>query len=527
MMQSSMTRARSHLLQLPVNGRIRSMVIQPATVTPILSVLALAAPLVVYSCTLAPTVHILDSAELTTGSYLLGLVHAPGYPLYLILGKLFSFLPFGNVAYRVNLMSGVFAAATSLITFWVLLRLTQRRFISLGATFALAFSYYFWQEAVVAEAYTLETFMIALFLLVLLKWRAVGSGNRWLSLLALLFGLSLGNRTTTALFFPSVVLFILAETRGSILNDHKTLFLTFIAFLLGLCIYLYLPFRYLADPPLNYASEGLYGVNLTTPGGMWWMISGRMYHFYAFGYGLAEAIPELTSYLGRLWRNFLGVGVLVGVLGWLGMWRKDRRTFALIFLPFALYVGFFVNYRVVDKDTMFLPSYLLWTVALAHGYAWIADACEAWSHRLRPTRSDVSAAAVVVVTVIAIGALGGILNWRWADRSDDIYTEKFARQILAEVPPDALIVADWSPAVVLEYFQLVEGYRPDVRIMNRSRFTVAQYYHYWRSGLSHEEIVDLVALEELHAVRQDPVRHVVCVDDLAIPELALSPCLSY
>lgn len=494
---------------------------------PLLSMLAFVAPLVAYGCTLAPTVHTLDSAELTTGSYVLGIVHAPGYPLYLTLGRLFSLLPIGNVAYRANLMSAIFAAATSLITFWVLVHFTKHRLISLAATLTFAFSFYFWQEAVVAEAYTLETLMIASFLLVLLRWRAAESGNKLLVLLAFLFGLSLGNRTTTLLFLPAFALYVLAETKGRILRDYKVLILMLIAFLLGLCIYLYLPLRYLADPPLNYASDQLYGVNLTTPGGLWWMMSGQMYHFYAFGYGLVEAMQELTSYLGQLWRNFLGVGALVGVVGWIGMWRSSRRRFTLVFLPFLFNVAFFVNYRVVDKDTMFLPTYLLWTVALAHGYVWIIDACGKWSHHLQLERLRISPASAIVATAVAIGALGGVLNWRWADHSNDIYTESFARHLLAHVPPNALIVADWSPGVVLEYFQLVEGDRPDVVIMNRSRFGVAQYYQYWKLGLDHEDILELVAQRELDSIRQYPAESVVCLDDPAVSTMPVSPCSSY
>jgi len=123
-------------------------VIQPPLAMPTLSVLAFLAPLIVYIRTLAPAVYPFDSAELATASHVLGIIHAPGYPLYLILGKLFSLLPIGNVAYRMNLMSAVFGAATSVTTFLVLVELTRRRFISLAGTFALAFSYYFWQEAV-------------------------------------------------------------------------------------------------------------------------------------------------------------------------------------------------------------------------------------------------------------------------------------------------------------------------------------------------------------------------------------------
>ena len=66
--------------------------------------------LVVYTATLSPGVYGFDSAELSTGAYTLGIVHPPGYPLYLLIAHLFVQLPIGDVAYRVNLMSAVFGA---------------------------------------------------------------------------------------------------------------------------------------------------------------------------------------------------------------------------------------------------------------------------------------------------------------------------------------------------------------------------------------------------------------------------------
>src|SRR5271157_109392 len=68
--------------------------------------------LILYILTLAPSVIAGDSGELTTEIYQMGACHPPGYPLYGILGKLFTFLPVGDIAYRVNLyvaFSGAFA----------------------------------------------------------------------------------------------------------------------------------------------------------------------------------------------------------------------------------------------------------------------------------------------------------------------------------------------------------------------------------------------------------------------------------
>ena len=66
----------------------------------------------VYLRTLAPTVYGFDSAELATGVYSGGIVHPPGFPLYMLIGRMFILLPIGDVAYRLNLMSSFFASCT-------------------------------------------------------------------------------------------------------------------------------------------------------------------------------------------------------------------------------------------------------------------------------------------------------------------------------------------------------------------------------------------------------------------------------
>ena len=97
-------------------------------------------PFAVYVRTLAPTVYGLDSAELTTGAYCLGLVHVPGYPLYLLIGHLFTRLPIGNVGYRMNLMSAFFGALAVALFYLVLVRLCRRPLAALSAVLFLASS---------------------------------------------------------------------------------------------------------------------------------------------------------------------------------------------------------------------------------------------------------------------------------------------------------------------------------------------------------------------------------------------------
>ncbi len=79
----------------------------------------------VYLITLCPTVYVGDSGEFTTAAYTLGITHPPGYPLYVLFGKIFTLIiPFGNIAYRVNLMSAFFGALSCGIVYLVVKRIS-------------------------------------------------------------------------------------------------------------------------------------------------------------------------------------------------------------------------------------------------------------------------------------------------------------------------------------------------------------------------------------------------------------------
>lgn len=74
---------------------------------------------IVYLLTLAPTVYWGDSGELITVAYTLGIAHPSGYPTYTLLGHLFTYIPFGSIAWRVNLMSAVFASLAVMLLYFV------------------------------------------------------------------------------------------------------------------------------------------------------------------------------------------------------------------------------------------------------------------------------------------------------------------------------------------------------------------------------------------------------------------------
>ena len=453
--------------------------------------------LLIYLKTMAPGVFGYDSAELATGVYSLGIVHPPGYPLYLLLGKLFSYIPVGDLAYRLNLMSALFASLTAVILFKLLVFLFHNRVIAWVSVLVFAFSNYYWQMALVAEVYTLHTFFLILNLYILIQWQASGK-KVYLFLFALLYGLSMSNHTSGILFAPGFAWLVISAREWRWKKAVIYLPLMFLLFLSGLSVYLYLPLRFMASPPLNYI-QTYYGKDLTKIPDLYWMISGQAYRFFAFAYTLAEIPSEILRFFTYLWRNFLGVGVILGLAGFYPLVKHNRKITLALVLLFLGNIVFYVNYRVVDKDTMFLPAYLIWSVFIASGLLglYLTVKREISKRNLFPQAELLFRGVILLIVGLEI-----FLNWGWVDLSKTSGPQIFAEEVLQTSADHAFIMVQWSPAVILEYYQIVEGKRTDLVIYNRSRSQVAEYYHLWQQGFYPEEILEQIKENELELVRQ-------------------------
>ncbi|HFD39810.1 MAG TPA: DUF2723 domain-containing protein, partial [Anaerolineae bacterium] len=134
--------------------------------------------LAVYDATLTPSLSYKspDGNELATVCYTLGLAHSTGYPLYTWLGKLFTFLPIGDMAHRVNLMSAVLGAAGVALLYLILCLLggdrypAPSRLASAFGALLFGFSLTFWSQTGIAEVYAPNLFMVALTVWLLLRW---------------------------------------------------------------------------------------------------------------------------------------------------------------------------------------------------------------------------------------------------------------------------------------------------------------------------------------------------------------------
>lgn len=183
--------------------------------------------LIVYTLTVEETASFWDSGEFIAVSYKLEVPHPPGAPLFLLLGRMFSFLAGGDremVAFWVNMVSVVSSAATIMFLYWSITLLgkkilkvthgaeTKEQTVwligsSIIGALAYTFSDSFWFSATEAEVYGLSSFFTAFVFWAILKWEHITSptaANRWLILIAYMMGLSIGVHLLNLVTIPAL-----------------------------------------------------------------------------------------------------------------------------------------------------------------------------------------------------------------------------------------------------------------------------------------------------------------------------------
>ncbi|HXF59139.1 MAG TPA: DUF2723 domain-containing protein [Candidatus Saccharimonadales bacterium] len=192
--------------------------------------LSFAVPIFVYLRTLTPTVPFWDSGEFIATSFILGLPHPPGNPVYTMLGRAMSLIPIGSVAWKVNFMSALASALACFFTFLITQRSLRRWFQdapltparqlcceagALAAAFFVAFSNSFWDSAIEAEVYSLSSFLVVFTIWLAFNWwdhLGETANDRRLVLIVYILSISAAVHLGTILVAPGLLaLFAIAR----------------------------------------------------------------------------------------------------------------------------------------------------------------------------------------------------------------------------------------------------------------------------------------------------------------------------
>ena len=422
------------------------------------------AALALYVATLLPDVGLWDTAEFQALGPVLGTAHPTGYPSYTLLLWLASVVlqPFGNEAYRADLLSALLMAGASALLAVRVVMSTQRWPLGLATGVIFALTPVAWRLGQRADAHTLHVFLAALLLVLLGLWQrreahAPGAGARWLLLAASVYGLSLGNHALTLLLAPGIAAFVLLVS-PRILRRQWRLVATCAA-VIGLsaaAVYLYLPLRSAMDPPLDYADP-------QTWDGFWYVVLGEQFR------GSFGPLAPPGALLDGIWSELLsdfGVLVILAVAGvLLGLLRHPRLT-VLGLLWFGCTWLFALGYPNAAIDRYYLVPLLV--AALAIGLAadamWDAlrDLLLPGGHRLA---YRLLATALVLVLLVA-AATPAIQRYDQLDASTDDRGRVVVETTFEALEPEAAVISWWSISTPLWYGQFVEGRRPDVTVID-------------------------------------------------------------
>jgi hypothetical protein len=381
-----------------------------------------------YIATMFPgLVGIGDSPKFQFVGRVLGTPHAPGYPFYVSLSWLFSYVPVGTIAYRINLMSGVFGAVSVGLLAILLQRLGAGRLASFAIALAFGFGRVFWSQSIVAEVYTLNTALFLGMLIGLEQWERKRR-DRDLLLATVCYALGLAHHPTMWLTGPAVVLFVLLVDRGVLTRPALLLRIAAIV-AAGLSFYALIWMRTTQDAIFLEARA-------RDIADIFSLLRGKQFEdqLYKFTWSeiWRERVPLISSWVGAE----LGVAaVLCAVVGAAILARARWRLAAALGVTLVTIASFTLQHDAYDIEVfLILPMLILW-VAAGVGLGRLLTV-GARRFRIDPRWS--SAAAVALA--LAIPMERALTNFEVNNQRDHRFEMDFFDELFRRLPNKTAIV---------------------------------------------------------------------------------------
>lgn len=485
----------------------------------------------IYLLTIAPSVIQIDSGELAAVQLTLGIAHPTGYPLFTILGYLFSLipLPFTKI-FQMNLLAAIYTASAVGIFVTVVKTILDnldsfnlkaasipkkakridkkkkeiktevqttnqlseaKKYIAcIFSGLVLAFSKTFWFQSTSVEVYSLHLLLICLIIFILIKAYLQNEegqkflGNYWFILAAVL-ALGFSNHMTTLLILPAIA-FLFFNKFGINKNSIKKIFLMIAFFLpILLLIYSYLPIRASQQPELNWGNP----IDVER---ILRHISGKQYQVWLFS-SMESAKKQLGYFFSMLTSEF-NVTIVPIVIGVFAAYFLSKKIFIFWIIVFASTVLYSINYDIVDIDSYFLLAYISLSFFAAIGLLKIYSWLKFNNHKEIP-------AIILALVFILVTAF---FNFKEVDQSKTEIFEDYTKSLISSMDKKSLVLSyQWDFFISASYyFQHVENFRRDVIVIDKELLRRSWYFNQLErnfpgifSGLTNEVNLFLEALK--------------------------------
>ncbi len=449
---------------------------------------------IIYLFTLAPSVVQIDSGELSAVQATLGIAHPTGYPLFTMIGYLFIKLPLPFTAiFKANLLAAIWCALgvfifiksahliiTNYETKSALLKKSKQKnemknednsndkeksvitiLASVFGGIALAFSLTFWVQSTSVEVYSLQIFLFSLNIFLILRAYYATNGKiiNWLWV-SLSLALGFANHMTTLLILPLITILFFQKEKFRTASIKKILLMLALFIPLLIFFYLYLPLRASTNPQINWGNP----INFEN---FFRHVSGKQYQVWLFE-SFEAAGKQFKYFLSDFPSEFSYVGLIIGAIGSVAVYRDFRKIFYTLIATFLFAVLYSINYDIVDIDSYFLLAYMMFAFLIVFGFYKILIYLNSkWNFRI----------AVVCALLFSLFPIA--FNFSEVNQSNDYTFEDYTRAILNSTEKNSIIFTyQWDYFVSASYyFQMVENYRSDVTVIDKELLRRSWYYN--------------------------------------------------
>lgn len=454
---------------------------------------------IIYMFTLGPSVVQIDSGELAAVQATLGIAHPTGYPLFTMIGYLFSLipLPFSKI-FQLNILAAIYcSAAVGVFTYTIKycldnisvfkkkksekeLSKKEKKKIKeqplvekqieipeniklLAAVFGgvtLAFSRTFWFQSTSVEVYSLHLLLMTLILLSLFKAYVKSFQNdKLINWLWFAFFLALGftNHLTTLMILPGTAYLYFSIYKFNSASIKKLAIMISLFIVVLVAIYSYLPLRAAQNPILNWGNpidwERIYR-----------HITGRQYQVWLFT-SFDSAGKQFSHFWSILPFEFF-VGLFLALIGLFVSVFKSRTLGFFLLITFVFTLFYSINYDIHDIDSYFLLAFLMIAIFSAIG------ALKFLEMKNIPKNYALTGLGVVLAVQL-------FFNFREVNQNNVYTYEDYTKAVLNTVPENSIIFSyQWDYFISASYYyQYVENHRKDVTIIDKELLRRSWYYN--------------------------------------------------
>jgi len=438
-----------------------------------------------------------DGGDLLTAAAGWGVPHPTGYPTYILLLRVFSWIvPAGEIAFRASLMSALLGGAAVALLYLILIRIIRGlpeadrlppavlRGAALTGAIAFAFSRQFWSQANIPEVYALNAAFFALLLLLLLKSKSRRQEGRpdtvLRVLIGLVIGIGLGNHLTLGLAVLPFVVWSLWTPRGR--EGRWRLWLDWrpiVGLCAGLAVYAYPPIASARGPVINWGHPDTWE-------GFRWMISGSIYQSYAFGVAASHLPTRLASWADFFMAQFTAIGLVLGAVGITVLWERHRGLLLAGAASVLLVSVYTIGYQTRDSFIYLILPFMVFTVWIGAGLVSLLTTVQgvlAGRPGKRPWTAPATYVGIILVVLLAVPGFSALANAGEMDLSRDTEARDFAADAVATAGPGSVVLASTDEHLFsLWYRSLVLEPEADVLVVS---ITHLQYDWYWEDLRRH------------------------------------------